>query len=243
MATLQAPFPTDGKLQRNTQGGWLRDLLASGSFDNDEFVDNFVGDQLLAIYPSAKVSNGTVVFTEHNVNGYLEIKSGGSTGDYAGQGIGMQWTGDREVLAQFIIRTPATITNWKFEVGLSDNDQDAGAVNQKATTTTSNAEDYAVFIYDTTDDSNIAFHSAKANAEIVTADIEALRASTTYRFAIRVVGDNIEAYINGTKVAGHGESTGIEGGNGLTPWVFSQARSGSERILRLYKWGAIQPAY
>ena len=240
---LRVPYPTDGKVD---QAGYKRevDLWIPSSFDYDVFEDKFWGDALLDEYPAAK-TNGTsaaVTFAEHNENGYLSMVTGTSDNGYAGQGLGMQFTGDRGVMAEFIVKTPAAVTTMKIEVGLSDADDDAGAVNVKATPNAT-ASDYAVFVADTDDDTVVGFHSAKAGTITASEDTGlTLAVNTTYRFAVRVEGDNVTAFCNGAVVAEH--SDGIEGGSKLTPWVFAQARTGSaSRILQLHKWRAIQPAY
>lgn len=238
---LPVPFPSGGEIQQKTGRGYMRNLWTPSSFDYDVFEDNFWGDQLLAIYPAAFLSTGTVVFTEHNSNGFLEIKSGGSTGNSAGQGLGLQSTGDRGVLFEAVITLPGTIGSWKFEVGLTDNDQDDGAVATKATPTHT-ATDYAVFILDTTENAEFDFMSDGASiAAQETTDVLTLAASDVLRLAIQVDGNNIRAWVNHKLVAQH--SAAIEGGNTLTPWVYSQARSGSERILQLNKWRITTPAY
>jgi len=125
--SLPIPFPSEGLIERKTSIGFARDLWVPSSFDYDVFEDKFWGDTLLAEYPSAK-TNGTsaaVTFTEHNENGYLDIISGTDNDGYAGQGMGLQFTGDRGVLAEFIIKLPAAITTMKFEVGLTDADDDS----------------------------------------------------------------------------------------------------------------------
>ena len=239
------PYPTDGKIQKQTSIGYERDLWVPGSDDYDVYTDSFHGDSLDARYPAAKTNGASaaVTFTEHSTNAFLDLISGTDANGYAGQGYGMQLTGDRGVLATFIVRTPAVVTSMKFEVGLSDNDQDAGAVNVKATPSAT-ATDYAVFVMDTTDDAIIAFHSAKGGTIVATEGLGTVTINTTYRFAIRIEGDNIQAYINGEEVAGHGKNAGIEGGTDITPWVFCQARAGSaSRTLQWHRWRAIQPAY
>ena len=235
-------YPTDGLVDKM---GYKREseLHISNSFDHDDWTDGFFGDALDAQYPAAK-TNGTsaaVTLTEHSANGFLQLVTGTANDGYAGQGFGMNWTGDRGVLMQAIITTPAAITTWKWECGVSDADDDAGAVNVKATPNAT-AADYGVFVYDTDDDTSIAFHSAKAGTITATEGITTCVVDTTYRLAVRVTGDNITAYINGEVVAEHGG--GIEGGSGITPWAFSQARAGSaSRILKLNRWGMNQPAY
>ena len=241
--TLPVPFPTGELIQQKTSSGFARNLWIPSSFDYDIFEDKFWGDALDGIYPSAKTSGtaAAVTFTEHNVNGYLEFVTGTTDDGYAGQGMGLQFTGDRGILAEFLWTTPATITTMKFEVGLSDADDDAGAINLK-TTPTFTATDCAVFVVDTDDDANIAFITAIGGAGVAVQDIMALAASTTYRFAIRVEGNSVSAWINGTRVDGGNQT--IEGGSALTPWAFIQARAGTaSRTCQLNKWKVTQPAY
>lgn len=238
------PFPTDQDLAQHTSFGPARRLWTPGSFDYDVFVDKFWGDEIDTIYPSAKTSGGSITFAADNENAYLSIVANSGSGNYAGQGLGLTFTGDRGILMEAIIQLPAAITSFKFECGLTDSHtDDAGAVNQKRDTTTSNATDFAVIIMDTTDDTSFAFISANGGTVQSTQDITAHLPilSTTYRIAIRVEGDSVAGYINGTQVGGH--DAGIEGGTKLTPWIFCQARTSSERIVRLYKWQVIQPAY
>ncbi len=235
------PFPTDQDLAQHTSFGPARRLWTPGSFDYKVFEDGFWGDALLGLYPDASTDTGTVTFTEHNLNGYIEFKTTAANDKYAGQGVGLQWSGDQGVLGEFLVKMPATITTMKFEVGFSDADDIAGVVLQKATTSTVTATDGAVFVFDTDDDTNIGFVSAKASTTVETQDIAALVASKTYRFAVRIEGDSVSAYIDGTEVAGH--ANGIEGGTAITPWVFCQARDSSERIIQLHRWRVISPAY
>lgn len=244
--TLTVPYPNHGAIHTETKAGPKRNLITAPSIDYTVQGDDFTGDALRAWYPGSKTNgaSASVTFTEHNSLKFLELVSGTDDDGYAGQGVGMQYTGDRGVLAQFIVTTPAAITTMKVEVGVSDNDQDAGAVNQKATTTTATATDFAVAILDTDDDSNWAFVSAKGGTVVVTQDLLAVAVSTTYVIEIRVEGDNVELWIDGTKLAGHGSNTGIEGGTDLTPWVFCQARAGSaSRTLQWRKWQTAMPAY
>jgi hypothetical protein len=239
--SLPIPFPSDGLIQRKTNIGYARNLWIPSSFDYDVFEDKFWGDLIRDEYPAAK-TNGTsaaVTFAEHNVNGYLSLVSGTDDNGYAGQGLGLQFTGDRGLLAEFLVTTPAAVTTMKFEVGVSDADDDAGAINLK-TTPTLTATDCAVFCLDTDDDANIAFITGNSGSATATQDIVAIAASTTYRLGVRVEGDSVSAYINGTQVA----SGTIEGGSALTPWAFVQARAGTaSRTLILNKWRVIQPAY
>lgn len=246
--SLPIPFPSAGQIQTKTSEGYQRRLWIPGAFDYDVTEDNFKGDALKDQYPAAK-TNGTsaaVTFTEHNANGYLELVTGTSDNGYAGQGFGLHWLGDTGILAEFIIQTPSDVSTLKFEVGLSDADDDAGAVNAKATPTFT-ATDCAVFVFDTDDDANLAFLS-KGASEVATQDISkiTIAASTKYYFAIRVQDNTVQAWAaqDGSQpVHVAGGTHVVEGGNALTPWVFCQARAGAaSRTLRWYKWRVTAPA-
>lgn len=241
MTHLVVPHPNGGDIANQTPVGWRRNLWLPGSFDYDIFEDKFWGDALDVKYPPAKVATGTVTFTEHNLNGFIELKSGASTGNYAGQGLGLQFSGDRGVLAEFILKMPASLAGLKFEVGLTDADDDAGAINVKSTPSLT-ATDCAVFVFDTDHNTQLDFIAAKGGSVVeATTNVLTIATSDTLRFVVRVDGDNVNAWLNDKLVAQ--TSLGIEGGNGLTPWVFVQARSNNERIVELHKWRVTQPAF
>ncbi|KKN67791.1 hypothetical protein LCGC14_0458240 [marine sediment metagenome] len=239
---LPVAYPADGLIEQKTGRGFRRDLWIPSSFDYTITEDDFSGDQLKAEYPAAVTSTGTRTFTEHNVGAYLELKSGASTGNYAGTGYGMNWSGDRGFLFEAIVKLPSDIATFKFECGISDADGDAGAVNQKATSTTHNADDYAVFIFDTTHNTSLDFFTRlDAGTVQKTEAVRTIAASGVLRFAIRVNGDDVQAWVNGQKVAEH--ALGVQGGDGVTPWFFCQARTNSERILQVHKWRMTANAY
>jgi hypothetical protein len=242
---IPIPFPSHAAL-RNTSAGWQRNLWTPGAFEYDVFEDSFFGNALAVTYPNAVTSSGTVVHTEHNAGGFLEIKSGASNTNYAGQGLGKQFTGDRGFLAEFAVEMPNTITSWKWECGMTDEDDDAGGAVLLKATPTFTADDCALFVFDTTDDANIAFVSSNDTTDTATQDIQPLVASdsndsSVYIFAIRGFKDSVSGFINGKRVSS-GDHV-IDGSSPLTPWVFSEALSGSQRILKLLKWRVIAPAY
>ena len=241
---LPVPYPTDGLIEQKTGRGFRRDLWNASSFDFDYEGDSFKGDALNARYPAAKTNGASaaVTHTEHNVHGFVEMVSGTDDDGYAGQGFGMNWTGDRGLLAQFVVKLPSAITTLKFEVGLSDADDDAGAVNVKGTSAT--ATDFAVFIFDTDHNTQLDFETAKGGTIQRKTNLHTVAASDVIRFAIRVDGDNAVAFINGQRVAEVGGALALEGGNGITPWVFAQARAVSaSRTLEWHKWGILEPSY
>tara|TARA_Y100000310_G_scaffold119061_1_gene117867 strand:+ start:891 stop:1652 length:762 start_codon:yes stop_codon:yes gene_type:complete len=253
MASVKVPYPGAGALEKALGLGSTRDALGGSAFDLDVMEDSFLGDALNARYPAAK-TNGTsaaVTHTEHNQYGYVDLVTGTTDDGYAGQGFTQNWDGDRGFLFETLFETPAAITTLKFEAGISDADDDAGAVNQKATTTTATAGDFAVFVLDTDDDANFAFVSAKGGTVVGSQDLLAAAVSTVYYAAIRVDGDNVEAWLTpvggamiGAPIAGHGGAAGIEGGTAVGPWAFAQARAGSaSRTMKWLKWRMTAPAW
>jgi hypothetical protein len=256
--TPKVPFWSGGKTLQAAGGGPgnpLADLLVAGhDFYYNAFEDDFRGDALNAIYPAAK-TNGTaaaVTFTEHN-NGKLEFVTGTDDNGYAGQGLGLQYNGDRGILAEFLVTLPSSLADFKFEVGLTDADDDAGAVDVKATPTAT-ATDFAVVCYDSDDDSTLQLIHAKAGSVAAVEFSLTPAVSTQYHIAIRVVGDDVKAMVKSVGTAGTGAreevvangtaGAGLEGGNDLTPWVFAQARAGSaSKTLDLNKWRVVEPSW
>lgn len=251
--TPRIPYPAAG-LSEETGEGSLFNLLAPNDFFYNTFVDDFRGDEKFGLYPAAK-TNGTsaaVTFTEHNAHGFLDFITGTDNAGYAGQGLGLQYTGDRGILGEFLFTTPASIANYKFEVGFSDADDDAGAVATKATPT-STATDYAVLVYDTADDSSLQLIHAKAGVTAAVEDTNfTLAVSTLYYVTFRIIGDDVKATIRGLTGTPSAEFTyanavaaaGIEGGTALTPWFFTQARAGTaSKTTPLSKWRTIEPAF
>ena len=241
-SSLPIPFPSGYEIQRKTNIGFQRNLWIPSSFDYNIREDAFTGDAVDARYPAAKTngSGAGITQTEHT-NGLI-LTTGTADDGYAGQGYGLNWSGDRGFLFEGALTTPSAITTLKFEIGVSDADDDAGAVNSKGSATAT-AGDFAVFVFDTDDDANLGFISAKGGTVVATQDIGAvtIATSTTYRFAIRVEDDNVTAWVNGTKV---GAAHLIEGGTKVTPWAFAQARAGSaSRIVVWNKWRVIEPAF
>lgn len=245
------PRPTAGLIrQRIPQTDWRRDLWVPGSFDYNVDEDAFKGDTLNVQYPAAK-TNGTssaVTFTEHSSGGFLTLDAGTDINGYAGQGKGLQYTGDVGILFEAIIEIPTVLGSIKFEVGLSDADDIAGAVLSKSGVTNTGT-DFAVMVYDSADNTDLALHSAKGGVDVQTDGVQgrAIAFDTKFLVAIRVDGDNVEAYwgIGGAvaRVAVHGANAGIEGATTLTPWFFVQNIDGNQHTLKVHKWRVTAPAY
>ncbi len=246
--TPKLPGPSGGLSGLNLLDGPLRDLLKQSDFFTNVFEDTFRGDALDAKYPAAKTNGASaaVTFTEHNVQGFLEFVTGTDSEGYAGQGLGLQYTGDRGVLAEFLFETPSSIATYKFEVGMSDADNDAGGVSGKSGPTMT-AGDFACMVFDTADNTETDLITVKGAGTPAAAEnaLFVLAASTIYYVTIQIIGDDVLATIQGLSGTPTAKFTyanliaggGIEGGTALTPWFFTQARTGSaSRTTKLYKY-------
>lgn len=253
--TPTVPYWSGGKLARavTSERGPMADLLAQNDFLYNVLEDDFRGDALRAWYPPAKTSGASaaVTFTEHNTEGFIDLVTGVDNLGYAGQGVGTSWNGDRGILAEFLFLTPSSLADFKFEVGLPDTDDLAGAVDDKNAESV-NMTDGAVLVYDSNDDSKLTLIHAKGGAVGAVDLAMTLAVSTRYYAAFRVTDDNVEVMIRGLAgtpsaeetVANATASAGVEGGTDLTPWMFAQARAGAaNKTLRWFKWRITEPAW
>jgi len=247
-------FPTGGIVERHAPVGDERTMWTPADFYFDRWEDDFKGDSLDVKYPNAK-TNGTsaaVTFTEHNLHGFLDFITGTDNAGYAGQGIGLQWSGDRGLLFEFLFTTPSSLADFKLEVGIADADDAAGMVNSKSGVT-GTGTDYAVLIYDTADDSNTQLIHAKDGTDAAVSNTDfVLAVSTTYYVTLSAEDDNVRATIQGVagtptaqfEFANATADAGIQGGTPVTPWFFTQARAGSaSKTTPLLTWGAQEPRW
>lgn len=246
--------PTGGIVERHEARGDERTLWTQGDFYFSEWEDNFYGDSLDVKYPDAK-TNGTsaaVTFTEHNLHGFLDFITGTDNDGYAGQGFGLQQSGDRGLLYEFLFTTPSSIADFKLEFGIADADDAAGMVNSKSGVT-GTGTDFAVLIYDTADDSNTQLiHSKDGTVAAVSNTDFVLAVSTTYYATISAEDDNVRATITGLsgtptttfEFANATADAGIQGGTPVTIWFFTQARAGSaSKTTPLRKWRISEPVW
>ena len=215
----------------------------------DSYFDNFLGaptDTWPAGSPyAATVGTGTeVIGITSAPGGTLTLTTGTGGSDTAGQGFGLNWSGDRGFYFIARAKMATRITNAKFEIGMTDSVADDGAVATKATPTFT-ATDCALFVFDTTDDGEVTFVSnggtTDANADATDFDL----ANDTY-FVVEIVcrgatdttGDNVAGYINGQLIG----SGNINGASALTPWFYIEdlAQSAATTFTVDY-WGCVGP--
>lgn len=253
--TPTLPGPT-GNLATLLSGGFggRYNLDALNDFLFKKFEDGFYGDVLTTLYPAAKTNGASaaVTFTAGNDQGWLDLITGTDNDGYAGQAMtDVLHTGDRGLLAEFLIETPASLANYKLEVGVADAPDASGMVNSKSAATATGT-DFAVLCFDTAHNSALDLIHAKAGTVArVTGDLT-LAVSSLYYVSCRVVGDDVMFEIQGLAGTSHSKVTyanataaaGIEGGTDITPWVFTQTRAGSaSKTTKLMKWRSVWPAY
>jgi hypothetical protein len=207
-------------------------LVLHGNPAYVSYWDDFVGDSA-GTWPAsanwgypATVGTGTEAIELTAADGgVLNVATSGSSGDSAGQGVGLHWKGDNGVYFAARCKAP-TITAFKFEIGLTDALDDDGAVNVKSVPSFT-ATDCAVFVFDTTENATVTFVSNGGAAD-GDADAAYTLVANTYFIVEVIVQDNMASgYIDGRLVG----SGGIEGGNLLTPWLYAEALSASARTL------------
>lgn len=228
----------------------LKGLLAlQGNPEYCSFWDDFTGTRsgtwpAGTPYASTVGVNVEVIGLTQAVNGTMTVTTAAADGDSAGQGFGLNWSGDNGFY--FIARVSINrITLIKFEIGMTDAVNDDGAVLVKATPSFT-ATDCALFVLDRTDDAEVTFVSnggtTDANADATDFDI----AATTF-FIVEIVGrgptdttgDNVTGYINGQRIG----SGNINGASPLTIWAYAETLAGASAAatLTVDYWGCIGP--
>lgn len=239
------------KLPRNLRSAFsqaqinqrARDLLSlSGNPEMIGFYDDHLGTRS-GTWPAgtpyaATVGTGTeVIGLTQAVGGTMTLTTGANSGDSAGQGLGLNWNGD--LGTYFIARAKfGTLTDSKFELGLTDAVSDDGAVDTKATPTFT-AADCAVFVRDTTDDVKVTFVSNGGSVDGAADWSGTFATDTYYIFEIVVQGNTASGYINGQLVG----SGNIEGGNALTPWAYVETLTTATRTLTVDYWAVVGPRF
>lgn len=208
-------------------------LVLHGNPEYVSYWDDFVGDSAGTWpadanwgYPATVGTNTEVIALAGGEGGTLTLTTAGSSGDSAGQGLGLHWKGDNGVYYAARCKLDDT-TSAKFEIGLTDSVADDGAVDTKATPTFT-ATDCAVFVYDTTDDTEVTFVSNGGSVDGAADATDFTLANDTY-FIVEIViqNDTAAGYINGQLIG----SGNIEGGNLLSPWLYVETLTGATRTL------------
>lgn len=194
---------------------------------------------------AATVGTGTeVIGITQAVGGVMRLTTGAAGSDTAGQGLGLNWSGDRGFYFIARLKTFTRITNVKFEIGMTDAVNDDGAALVKATPSFT-ATDCALFCLDTTDDAEVTFLSNGGTTDANADATDFTLANDTY-FVVEIVGkgptdttgDNVAGYLNGQLIG----SGNINGASPLTPWVYVEDLAQSTATsLDVDYWGCVGP--
>lgn len=210
----------------------------------DDFTGTRTGTWPAGTPYAATVGTGTeVIGLTQAVGGTMTLTTGTGGSDTAGQGYGLNWSGDRGFYFITRLKMTTRITNVKFETGMTDSVADDGAVTTKATPAFT-ATDCAIAVLDTTEDSAVTFVSNGGTTD-ANADWGGTLASNTY-IVVEIVGsgatdttgDNVACYINGALVG----SGNIGGDAPLTPWWYIEDLAQSAAtVLAVDYWGCVGP--
>ena len=239
----------------------LKGIIAlQGNPEYVSFWDDFLGTRS-GTWPAgtpyaATVGTGTeVIGITQARGGAMTLTTGAAGSDSAGQGFGLNWSGDDGFYFICRLKLTTRITNVKIEVGMTDAVNDDGAVAVKATPTFT-ATDCALFVFDTTDDTELTFVSnggttdANKDADCLLGELDFDIAADTY-FFVEIVGmvpttaagasttgDNVAGFVNGQYVG----SGNINGASALTPWWYIEDLAQSAAtVLAADYWGCVGP--
>lgn len=195
---------------------------------------DLLGEGLPVDWGSLVEDNGSAIASvadEHT--GVMRLTTGTDDNGKAGIHAQLNWMGDKNAIFECRIKTPATITTYKFEIGLNDNlTTEAWAVlaeDGSGDTST----DTIVFIWDT-DKHATTLWVAGTKAGTGWGGIDTgvtMEASTTYDF--KIILDDEVAYMYYKKVGTHTTwqllytkaSAALAAAADLTPWIVVVARA------------------
>lgn len=217
-------------------------------FDDDFLGDTIRGDATApGGYEVVTGSDGAIAILANQTNGVAEIRAsdGAGAGDeYCGLSLPeLSFLGDNYcgIAARITVDNIATV---KMEVGFTDVTTDAGAIDV-LDTPTKNADNCAVWIFDTTDTNFWQAAGFKTNSAATKIEPSIAPVATTFEWMIVVIeGDNakflrLDQHANLTYESNWMEDA-IEGGTKICPWIFIQERTGVDRNMqldRLVVWG------
>ncbi len=217
----------------------------------DDFTGTRTGSWPAGTDYAATVGQGTeAIGITQAINGTMTLTTDTNGSDSAGQGYGLNWSGDTEFYFITRFKSATRITDMKFEVGVTDSVGDDGAVDQKATTPTFTATDCAIFVFDTTDtgvgpsfvtnggavDADADWSGTLTNDEYLV--VEMVGGGPTTSTGASTLGDTVSCFVNGQLVG----SGNIDGSAPLTPWWYIEdLATSAATVLTVDYWGMIGP--
>ncbi len=226
------------------------DMVVWGPYD---FIDNGAdGDctDLLGETADAGSITGTVAST---VNGICRLTTTASNGKYVGvfpnggEGmLGGAFKGANSCVVWARIKMDS-VDAVHAEVGFIDDDSDAGASNSLSGATT-NSHDCAVWVYDTVDSGALFWQGVHSSNSQSASKVEPgvhLPVLATYEWLGVAINGGAVKFMHmdsaGTPdYESAWQASGITSTDALIPWIFVQARSGTEILLDIDYWTAWQ---
>jgi len=203
--------------------------------------DDFQGDTLNGLYQSTAsgAASAAAAISTGVVNGAILLDAGTDNSGRCDLSWGLHYQAQLNAIYIARFKVPV-LTTRKFEMGFTDviSGTDAGAVNVKATPTFT-ADNAAVLVYDTNDDTRLTLAGVKATAVATVADFSlALVADTYYYFGVALVGEEDSAYgfvlnADGAFLEEQRIASPVTVTTLLTPWLFVQNRAGNAGSMTL----------
>lgn len=201
--------------------------------------DDFQGDTLNGLYQTtaAGANSAAAAISTGVVNGAILLDAGDANAGRCDLSWGLHYQGQLNAIyiARFSI---SSLTTRKFEIGFTDviSGTDTGAVNVKATPSFT-ANNAAVLVYDTDDDTNLTLVGVKATVAASVADFSTtLAGATYYYFGVALFEDNARGFLlnaNGAFLEDEIIEDCVTADTLLTPWLFVQNRAGNAGSMTL----------
>ena len=218
-----------------------KDLVVDTIRESDPFSGkiiqktDFLGEDIPVDWGKLVEDNGSAiapVADEHT--GVMKLTTGTDDDGKAAIHAYLNWMGDKELIFECRVTTPATITTYKFEIGLNDNltTEVWGTLAEDGSGDTST--DAIIFIWDTDKHATKLWAVGTKNST-GWGGIDlgvTMEAATTYDFKIVLSDDNALMYYK--KVGTHttwqllhtiADNTALTKTTDLTPWIVVVARA------------------
>ncbi len=207
----------------------------------------FVQDEDVTYGLGSVADGGSITgLVASTANGICRLATSASTEKYIGifpsvdaSLQGAAYLGNNSAVIWSRIKVDAA-TSCKVEIGFTDSDADAGAVNTLATPSTT-AHDCAVWCYDTDDTGGLFWQGVHSKNSTTPSKVEPgkfLPVAATYEWlGVALLGDAVkfmhaDAFGNPNYESGW-QVSGITATDALVPWIFVQTRSGTEILMDL----------
>jgi len=240
-------YPFKNRLERGDWRENLKQWLEFYSLDIVKWEQEFVHDEDVA-YQIGSITNGTSAavtgLVASTANGICRLTTGTTANGYAGifpavsaSLAGAAFLGNNSAVIWARIKA-SSADNVKIEVGFTDADDDAGAVNVLATPSTT-ASDCAVWCYDSNDTAGLYWqgvHSANSTTPSKVEPELFLPVAATYEWlGVALLADKVkfmhcDQYGNPNYESGW-QASGITATDALVPWIFAQTRNTTSKTV------------